>query len=468
MTVYLPTTAARGCRYCFDPSSTVLRQALTRPSPRHDTALARTTLLEDLPFLHRLLQQQYAGYPDLLQHPTFDPNAFFAQWAERLRRAGPTISFREGIVEPLVTLRQAVPDRHLVFRGADPLLDADPRVTFHEYQAPAPPDLGTTPPVQLSAHADETTTLRWSTWRIAPLVCTDGRIIPIATISASGAHPVLTWRSGEHTLHFTRRPVSPVSLVRPPEVPAYQLAVVDDTSVITLRSFAMATARAAQLRQFVADYTLHAQQPKILFDLRHNNGGTLQYLQQWLRQAVCGLWHSYPRLEIVGALWPCSHWNLLVEQQIREGRVDTEEARVERERLREGWPATRPAFVSSLDPGVRDSHGTHPYAGRVYVLLNRHSGSSGELAAVELQRALGAILIGERSAGAMQYGEARRFVLPHTGLVCQVPTKRFFFDEEVEAVGVPVDGYLEDMDQGAATLVSHLDALCTALMEHRR
>ena len=115
-----------------------------------------------------------------------------------------------------------------------------------------------------------------------------------------------------------------------------------------------------------------------------------------------------------------------------------------------------------------------PYRGRVFALLDRNSGSSGERAAVDLRRALGAVLVGERTAGCMQYGQAVRFVLPHTGLVLQLPTRRFFFEGEVEGlrgevegVGFPVDVYLEDIGMEAEALLPHLGALERAAREAR-
>ena len=59
----------------------------------------------------------------------------------------------------------------------------------------------------------------------------------------------------------------------------------------------------------------------------------------------------------------------------------------------------------------------------------------------------------------LRYAEARRFVLPRTGVGCRLPTKRFCFDEAVESGGWPVDGYLEHPDQAAADLVPHLDRI---------
>ncbi len=207
------------------------------------------------------------------------------------------------------------------------------------------------------------------------------------------------------------------------------------------------------------EYEAHAAFPVVLFDLRGNGGGSLEYVDRWIGRAVRGPWRSYPRLEVTGALWPCSLWNAVVERQIVEGVVDAPDARAERDSLRVAWPATPPAHPSVLDTGDRQGRAARPTRGRVVVLVDRHSGSSGELAAVQLKRALGAIVLGERTAGTMQFGEVRRFVLPRTGVVCQVPTKRFFFDEAVESVGWPVDVYLEDIGQDTGDLVRHLDAL---------
>lgn len=154
---------------------------------------------------------------------------------------------------------------------------------------------------------------------------------------------------------------------------------------------------------------------------------------------------------------------MLVEAQIRQGNVDTAEARTERDRGRATWSDQTPPPTIRLDTGLREGRTDTPYAGQVFVLLDRHAGSSGELAALALQRALCAVLIGERSAGALQYGELRRFGLPATGIVCQLPTRRFFFDTAVEGVGLPVDCYLEQIDQEAAALLPSLERIRQAV-----
>lgn len=289
----------------------------------------------------------------------------------------------------------------------------------------------------------------------------------VLTVSASGGAPSLAVRhlGGELRLH--PRPLPPAPGTELPDISAYAWRRVGDTGVITLRTFASSTAVRAQLRAFVDGYPEHARLPTLVFDLRDNHGGSLEALRAWLARAVRGEWRSCPWLAIVGALWPCNAWNLAVERQIAEGTVDDPEAREKRERLRAAWGDAPPPPPSQLGLGIQRGRATEPYASQVFVLLNRNAGSSGELAAHDLKRALGAILVGERSAGTLQYGEVRRFVLPATGLVCQVPTRRFFFDEPVEVVGLPVDAYLERIDQDAAALLPNLDRLRAAIVAPR-
>ena len=61
-------------------------------------------------------------------------------------------------------------------------------------------------------------------------------------------------------------------------------------------------------------------------------------------------------------------------------------------------------------------------------------------------------MIGERTAGFLEYGEVVTVVLPRTGLFWEMPTKRFYYPEPREAVGIPVDAYLEDADAPIETL----------------
>lgn len=450
---YLPPAAARGCHYCFDPESRLLRAALL-PHPRLDS-LPTGPLLADLAFFHQLLRRQYAGYPDWLQQRRGDPDAFFARWMDTVRAAGDSIAFRAGVVEPLAALRQVILDQHLLIRGAGPALDGDPRLVCREYQAVVP-DGASLPDIESVAAIPGA---RPETLRTAPFLYADGRMATVLTLSASGNAPMLTLHQDGRDIQLRPRPQPPLPGNEPPAVQAYDWKIVGDATVIILRNFATSTLARRHLNHLAGDYPEHACRPTMLFDLRNNPGGSLEYVRAWIAQARQGQWQSHPQLQIVGAVWPCDPWNLAVERQIGEGTIATPEGWAERTRLRLAWSEPPPAHPSRLNLGLQRGRTTSSYAGRVFVLLNRHTGSSGELAALDLKRALGAVLVGERSAGAMQYGEVRRFVLPQTGLVCQVPTKRFYFDEAVESVGLPVDAYLERIDQDADALLPHLDHL---------
>ncbi len=449
---YLPAEGAGGCPYCLDPDSPELRDALTRPAPSDDSRIPAADLAEDLGFYHELLGRLCPWYADLLRIPGFDAGNFFDDWRHRILAQGAIITFRKGVVEPLIELQQLLPNRHLSFRGADDALDTDRRLAYHEYwnvlSDPAGFDTGT-------CDTESIPDARASTLRVAPVLRSDGELAHALVLSATGGYEAVRVRCGGRVVQLRKRP----SGTRASPAGAYDWKVVGDTAVVTLRCFQSGPSSVAgRLERFVGDYEEHRQCPKVLFDLRGNPGGDLRFVRRWISQARADRWQSYPILDWSGALWPCSDWNRVVEWQIRDGRVDEPEARAERVELRAGWFDDPLLRTPQLDPGWREAGGSRPYSGRVFVVVDRRTGSSGELAAVELERALGALVLGERTAGAMQYGEARRFVLPRTGLVCQVPIRRFFFDGEVEGVGWPARLYLERTDQPAEELAPWLES----------
>lgn len=240
----------------------------------------------------------------------------------------------------------------------------------------------------------------------------------------------------------------------------YAWAAVSDTAVITLTTFqGFRGDVGSRLERFVADYSRHAAHDRILFDLRGNGGGRLDYMLRWIAQARSSDWQTYPYEEVLGLLAPCTRWNQTVGWQVRNDTVDSAEAARERVRLQSEWPEPATAPATRVFDGWREGNGEHPYRGRVYVAVDRHTGSSGERAAIDLQRALGAVLIGEPTAGAVQYTEGVPFVLPATGLRCTIPTKRHDFGREIEGTGWPVDIPLDDIEQDSECLVDLLDGV---------
>jgi len=438
---YLPPNAAFGCRYGLDPDSALLRHALTGTVGRVvDTA----ELAGDLEFLHRLLQRVWAAYPALLRHRTFEPAAFFAEWQARLHALGKTAPIRAALGEPLEALRRAAGDNHLQARGLD-----RPRHPMQEFQvehAGAPP-----PAAAVAGPAGA----RLSTLRAAPLLRRDGALTTVLTLSAENSEPEIRLEAPAAGLRLVRRPPPPPA---PTDTPAYAWRDVGGTAVLTLRTF---SGRAPELRRMADHYPEQARHARIVLDLRGNGGGSLEYIEAWIARARAGEWRSHLRLEAAGALWPCADWNRAVCRQIVEGSVDTPEAAQERRRIRDAWSRAVPPPATLLLPVTRQGRARETYAGRVYAVVDRHSGSSGELAAYHLRRALGAVVVGERTAGAMGYGQLQTFVLPRSGLAVRVPTRQFLFEEyaEVEAVGLPVDVYLEDIGQPADALIRLLEAL---------
>src|SRR5205823_13000184 len=95
----------------------------------------------------------------------------------------------------------------------------------------------------------------------------------------------------------------------------------------------------------------------------------------------------------------------------------------------------------------------------IYVLIDRQSASSGESSAFVLRQALGATILGERSAGYLTFGNQRPIILPRSGVQIMVPTKRNWFDTPMETVGVPVDFYLENTAISIQELLPMLDKL---------
>jgi C-terminal processing protease CtpA/Prc len=92
------------------------------------------------------------------------------------------------------------------------------------------------------------------------------------------------------------------------------------------------------------------------------------------------------------------------------------------------------------------------------VLVNRDTRSSGESSAWMLHDGVGARLLGSPTAGMIEYGNVVPYVLPGSGLVINLPTKRNDYGIAVESVGFPVDRPLSD-DVAAVEVATEFEAL---------
>jgi hypothetical protein len=442
--MYLPPAQTGGTEFQLNPASAALRAA-AKARPRPDELLDARALADDLVFLRRGLRQLYIGYPELLQVPDFDVEAFFDEQIASLRRGPARVSFQDSVGKVYRTLRAHINDRHLQLQGTDP----DPHWEYVEYQAPVegpPPHLeGCTAPGAAM-----------STVRVAP-VAPKGQLL---TLSAHDQGDTLELVCGDLHRTLRRRRQAPGEAQR--DKPAYEWRRAGDAAIVRIRRLNGTPAERAQLTELAADYPKQRSAKVVVFDLRGNEGGEDGHVYRWLQQAKRGPWDAhwwsiYP----VGAHHGWLRWNHLVWQSIQQGRVDDPDAVAEREKARATWPHRASDLFVRFEPGQPDEHGTDPYRGRVFVLVDRACGSAGESSAWILHHALGAQLVGERSAGYMEYGNQRPLILPRTGIAWYFSTKRNHFPEPMEALGVPVDVYLapEQLESPVEELLPTLRAL---------
>ena len=125
-----------------------------------------------------------------------------------------------------------------------------------------------------------------------------------------------------------------------------------------------------------------------------------------------------------------------------QDRIDEPASVARRDKLRAEWPRSAAQLSVEFKPHRNQTDAKMPYKGRVFVLVDRHCGSSGESAAMFFREGLGAKVVGERTAGVQEYGNVRPFVLPRTLIRMYFATKRNYFTVPVEAVGMPADVYL--------------------------
>jgi hypothetical protein len=436
--MYLPPAETGGGEYLFNPASKSLRQAAVKPAPGAEDRLDAAALADDLLFLRRAMRKLYIGYSELLQVPDFDVEALFDVQVARLRAGPPRVAFKDAVLPLFRALKSHINDRHLVLVGADSGLEEE----YKEYQAVV---TGAAP--SLSGCSAEGAAL--STARLAPLLQPGGRPARLLTVSAHlrGDTLELACDQVRHTL--TARP-SAAPEPNQPALPAYQWRRAGDVAIIRLRRFKGSPAEQTLLEKLAADYPQHRRARLLIFDLRGNEGGNDGHAYRWVEQAKRGEWSArswsvYPP----GSYIPWHRWNNQVWDGIQHGRIDDPAAVAEREKLKADWPR-RPAdlFVRSQEIRVHNQ-ARAPYQGKVVVLVDRGCGSAGEGAAMMLRQALGAALVGERTAGFQEYGNQRPLVLPRTQLMFFFATKRNYFTVPVESVGMPVDHYLPAALTGA-------------------
>jgi hypothetical protein len=165
------------------------------------------------------------------------------------------------------------------------------------------------------------------------------------------------------------------------------------------------------------------QQPAVLLDLRGNGGGSDAPAIAWCRRL------ARQSFEWIASIQP---------------------------RSRQTDPLRRYAtrLGGRLDPDAPDGPpgevAPQAYAGRLVVLVDKDVASSGETFTQMAAQVSGAVLIGENTAGCVDYGNVdTKRPLPHSGILCAFGRTRFIEDwvrPSREGVGFFPDYWLDTSD----------------------
>jgi hypothetical protein len=453
--VYLPADRAASFTSCLDPDSPALRAIVKRARWKETEGVPAVALADDVRDLHAAMKKRYAGYAELAEHPTFDPDLYFAEWETLVRAQHETVTFEDGILRPLIGIRQVHPDNHLAPWGFGGRLTRRPELAVSEYQVHRTFTDGA-----LAACVFGDAKPMPGTLRVARELGAHG-LADIATFTSAGTADAIVASCGGGDVRFDRR-VSTATGAKETD-PVYEWRAAGDAAVIVVRRLWGPPEAEAKLRQLAADYDAQRAKKTIVFDFRGNGGGDDGYVSAWIEKAVRGTWKTpYVEVKVTGAELPCGDWNALVTDQISYDRVDLPDAKAERDAF---WPkalaALKTATVVAADISDVTTNAAHPYAGRVFVLVDHASGSSGESGPDMLRSALGATIVGERTGGYLEYGNIRPWVMPRTGIVWGMASKRNYYPGPREAVGLPVPIYLPPdlLEKPVEELLPLLEAL---------
>jgi hypothetical protein len=233
--------------------------------------------------------------------------------------------------------------------------------------------------------------------------------------------------------------------------PAVEETLVAGVLVLRVRRLLGDPEDETQLARWHADADRHFSFDRIVLDLRGNPGGNDGHTYEWARRRF----RPVPR-HVRESLWevrgrPLGNWNPFAWRAVRDAT------------------AVPPHLVAGKhDPLPEDrielrhteyplEAGDRPWHGEMLVLVDRRTRSSGESSAWMLRDGLGARLVGSPTTGMIEYGNIVPYVLPDSGLVIQLPTKRNDYGFPVESVGFPVDVPLAD-DVPAAEVAAAFDS----------
>ena len=187
------------------------------------------------------------------------------------------------------------------------------------------------------------------------------------------------------------------------------------------------------VRQFESD--------RIIVDLRGNGGGNDGITLKWV-SPVLSAGATVPGRSAgwyVGET-PLGIWNTVAV--IEAGQGASAVPSWHREHVRQPTPADTLSVRDEEEDYVARP-GARSWAGKMLVLVDGNTRSSGESSAWVLQHALGGRLIGGRTGGMIEYGNVIPYLLPASGMHVMLPTKHNDFGRPVELTGLPVHADLD-------------------------
>jgi hypothetical protein len=244
---------------------------------------------------------------------------------------------------------------------------------------------------------------------------------------------------------------------RPDAGPAVEIGTEAGVLVIRVRRLMGDPADERLLAGWVEEAEQHFAHDRILVDLRGNPGGndghTWGWAEPYFSQAAPA-WCRDQGWLVNGR--GAGHWNPSVWWGLERGRDAVPPSLV---RARHQPEPDDRLSLSDLD--LTDLvPGRTPWRGRMMVVCDATTGSSGESSAWLLRRGFHAVMVGAPTKGGIEYGNIVRYPLADSGLVVTLPTKHNDFGRRVEHAGFPVD-HPCDVDDPIPELVARFDELTT-------
>lgn len=224
----------------------------------------------------------------------------------------------------------------------------------------------------------------------------------------------------DNHFRFYGAPREPTSYGGPP----VERRVVGDVLVVRIARLHGTPDDERALAAWAADADRDFEHDRIVVDLRGCIGGNDAYTYEWAGRRMRGAegWASDDTWVVGGQ--GLSLWNRGVWRHALHGT---------------GLPEPLAGELEIVHEEDDIPAGDLQWNGRMVVLADGLTRSSGESSAWLLRHGMGAPLVGEPTIGMIEYGNVIPYVLPTSGLAVSLATKRNDFGIPVERRGFPVD-----------------------------